>query len=87
MKKTKKVKIDSLGSGDVGHIYIVLGTNSEMDFLEFLDTGSVDVFNEAANLVLREDQQIENFMDEALSGCKYRAVFQLSKMWVPKTKN
>jgi len=80
----KKVKIDSLGSGAVGQVYIIFGTNDDMKFLEFLDTGNLKVFEEVANLVLKENQQIEDFKDVALPECKHRAVFRLSKLWVPK---
>ena len=84
--KKKKSRLD-LGVDEIENIYIILGTNDKSKFAEFLVTGNVKLLEKSANLVLKEMQQIENFVDVALSGCKYRAIFKLNALWVSRKKD
>ena len=83
--KMKKLRPD-LGIEKIENIYVILGTNDRDKFIDFLETGDVRLLEESANLVLKEMQQIEHFVDVALPGCKYRAIFRLNAMWVARKK-
>lgn len=86
MMEARKSRPD-LGVDEISNIYIILGTNDKGKFAEFLVTGNVELIEKSANLVLKEMQQIENFVDISLPGCKYRAIFKLNAMWVSRKRS